>query len=115
MYNKTSFQKIFIFFAFCGFFCTTSSATDTQSQRLKKVKEVATEYESIMLGKMLKQMNEGQIADPLFKDNEGIKIYKDMMMDEYGKIMAASGGIGLAKQIITDIQHKEEAEGNSYE
>ena len=44
-------------------------------------------------------LNSGVKPDSLFGGGHAEEIYRDMMMDEYGKVIADSGGIGVAENI----------------
>ena len=44
-----------------------------------------------------------------FDGGEGGKMYKSMLVDEYGKNMAKAGGIGIAKNVKAELLKLQEA------
>lgn len=63
---------------------------------------IAKEYEAVIAGKMLKQMNEDIKPNALMGGGNTEAIYRDLMIDEYGKEVARKGDFGLAKSIKRD-------------
>jgi flagellar protein FlgJ len=74
--------------------------TNSKEEEFKKI---AKEYESIMISKSLKQMHENIKPDPLLGGGNAEQIYRDMLLDEYGKVIAEKGGIGLQESIVRDM------------
>ncbi len=64
--------------------------------------KAAKQYEAVAITKMLQQMYSDVKLDPLFENKNTENIYKDLLLTEYGKIVAENGGIGLAKAITKD-------------
>ncbi len=65
-----------------------------------KVWKAARDFEAMALGEFLKPMFETTTGRKnLFSGGEGEKTWKPMLIDEIGKQMAASGGLGLAGPI----------------
>ncbi len=69
-----------------------------------KVKKAAKELEAVFLAEMLSPMFNGLKVDPLFGGGHSEKIYRGMMVQEYGKSLAEAGGIGLQDYISEQIQ-----------
>lgn len=63
------------------------------------IRKVAEEFESVFIGQMLGHMFSGIKTDDMFGGGPGEDIYRDLLIDEYGKQMSRSGGIGLADSI----------------
>ena len=70
----------------------------------EEVEKAAKEYEAVAVTKMLQQMYSDVKIDPLFGNKNTESIYKDMLLNEYGKLVADNGGIGLAKALTKDVQ-----------
>ena len=80
------------------------------ARELKKVEDAAQEFEAVFIGEMLKPMFEGIETDGQFGGGKGEEIFRGMMVQEYGKMLAKNGGIGLSSQIREQmIQMQEEA------
>jgi Rod binding domain-containing protein len=65
-----------------------------------KLKETAQDFEATFLSQMLGHMFAGIETDPLFGGGEAEDIYRSMMVDEYGKLIAKAGGIGIADHVV---------------
>jgi Rod binding domain-containing protein len=71
-------------------------------------KRAAIEFESVFLSQMLAPMFSGISADGLFGGGSGESVYRSLLVDEYGKLIAQSGGIGLADSVMREIlKHQE--------
>jgi Rod binding domain-containing protein len=57
------------------------------------------DYESVYLSQMLSHMSAGVGVDPNFGGGIGEETMKSLLINEYGKLMEARGGIGLAAQM----------------
>lgn len=67
------------------------------------VNAAAEEFEAVMLTAMLKPIFDGvEISEP-FGGGEGEKMWKGLLVEEYAKEMAASGGIGIADQVRSEL------------
>lgn len=77
-----------------------------------EIEQAAQEFEAVFLSEMLKPMFAGLEPDPMFGGGHGEKVFKDMMVQEYGKTMAEQGGIGLAEHVKTELIKLQEALDN---
>src|SRR3546814_17986433 len=74
-------------------------------------RRVAEEFEALFLSEMLAPVFESTETDGLFGGGEGEKIFRSMMVPEYGKAHARSGDVGIgaagqrALRTITGHQH----------
>ena len=65
-----------------------------------RVRAAARDFEAMFLGEMFNHMFEGLDVDPMFGGGQGEEMFRSMLTQEYGKIMAKShNGIGLADQV----------------
>lgn len=80
--------------------------SDTQA-----VDAAAEDFEAVFLAEMLKPMFEGLEPDPVFGGGKGEEIFQSMMIQEYGKVLAQSGGVGIADRVKEElIKMQENAE-----
>ncbi len=70
-----------------------------QGMSLAKINQVASEFEAMFLGQMLKPMFETVETDSLFGGGQGEGPYRDMMVQEYAKEISKRGGIGIADAV----------------
>ncbi|MBL4805565.1 MAG: rod-binding protein [Alphaproteobacteria bacterium] len=76
------------------------SLKDAQkTKELEKVTETAREFESVFIAEMLKPMFAGTELEAPFGGGKGEEIFQGMMLQEYGKILSQTGGIGLADHV----------------
>jgi peptidoglycan hydrolase FlgJ len=76
---------------------------------MQKIKKTAQEFEAVFISEMLRPMFANIEAAEPFGGGDGEKIYRDMQVDEYGKAIAKSGGIGLADQVMREMIKMQEA------
>ena len=63
----------------------------------------AEEFEAFFLSQVLNSMFEGIKSDGMFGGGHGESIYRPLMMQEYGKLIAQRGGIGLADAVMREL------------
>ena len=66
------------------------------SGQLPSVRQSAEDFEGMFLSTLLETMFEGLETDGLFGGGNSEKVYRSLMVQEYGKVIAGSGGIGIA-------------------
>ena len=65
-----------------------------------KLWKTARDFEAMALGELLKPMfDTADSKSNLFRGGEAEKTWKPMLVDEFGKQIAANGGLGLAGPI----------------
>jgi len=69
----------------------------------KDVDKAAKEFEAVFITQMIQQMYEGVEVNKDFGGGHAEKIFRSMMFDEYGKVMANAGGIGVAQQVKNEL------------
>ena len=75
----------------------------------QRARKVATELEGVFLGQMLKPMFDELKAAPPFGGGPGEEMWQSLMVDEYGKAIAKSGGVGIAKMVMDQMLKAQEA------
>ncbi len=68
-----------------------------------EVRRMAQEYEGFFLSQVLQPMFASIKAVEPFGGGTGEDMWRSLQVDEYGKAIAASGGIGLADGIMREI------------
>ena len=80
-------------------------------KRKKEATDAAQQFEAMYIGEMLRPMFENEDVDPLFGGGQAEKIYRSMLVDEYGKAVAKAGGMGIAKNIEQELLNKQQVTG----
>lgn len=71
--------------------------------------KTAREFEGMFLSQMLSHMFSGVETDSMFGGGHGEDMFRGMIVDEYGKMMARTGGIGMADDIQKAMLRMQEA------
>ncbi len=74
----------------------------------KQAKQVAEDFESFFLGKVLQPMFADTKAEEPFGGGPGEQIWRSMQVEEYGKAMAAGGGVGIADAVLKELLKAQE-------
>lgn len=75
---------------------TEAAARSGESRRIR---EAAEQFESVFLAQMLSPMFETLGTDGMFGGGSGERVYRSLLVEEYGKAIASSGGVGIADQV----------------
>jgi Rod binding domain-containing protein len=67
----------------------------------KRLRQVAQDFEAIILSQMLASMRAAAGKGVL--GGKGQQLYQQMMDDELGRVLARSGGLGLADVLMRDL------------
>jgi peptidoglycan hydrolase FlgJ len=70
-----------------------------QAHKAKQIEDAAEDFEAVFLTEMMKPIFESVEVDKIFGGGKGEEVFRSFMVQEYGKIMAASGQIGLASPV----------------
>lgn len=87
-------------------------------QNTSKADKAAQDFEAVYISQMITPMFAGIETDGMFGGGNAENIYRSMMIDEYGKMIAQSGGIGLADSVkasILEMQAQQQAQGTLQE
>lgn len=63
----------------------------------------AEEFEAVFLSQMLQHMFSGIETSETFGGGQGEDAFKSMMVEEYGEIIAKTGGIGVADHVKAEM------------
>jgi len=75
-------------------------------------RKAAESFEAFFISQMLADMFSGVETDPLFGGGPGETVFRSLMIDEYGKSVASSGGVGIADSVMREIVRLQEADTN---
>lgn len=78
-------------------------------QSVEKMRKTAEEFEAVYLSQMLRPMFDGIEVEAPFGGGQAEDMYRSLMVDEYGKSIAKSGGIGIADQVMREMLRMQEA------
>ena len=74
----------------------------------ESVRRIAQEFEALFLSEMLAPVFESVDTEGLFGGGQSEKIFRSMMVDEYGKAIAQAGGVGIADAVQREILKMQE-------
>ncbi|MBK1666226.1 chemotaxis protein [Rhodospirillum rubrum] len=74
-----------------------------------EAKESAQEFESFFLGQMLQPMFSSIETEAPFGGGHAEEMWRSMMVDEYGKMIARNGGVGIADAVMRVMLANQEA------
>ncbi len=80
---------------------TQSAPRSTSDQAAARA--TAEEFEAVFIAQMMSHMFAGISTDGPFSGGQAEQVYRSMMVNEYGRLATASGGIGIADQVMSEI------------
>ncbi len=87
---------------------------DTEPARLAKTRAqaqaVAEDFEAMFLAQMLQPMFAGLDTEGPFGGGNAERIYRSLLVQEYGKALASRGGIGLADAVAQEMIRLQEGQ-----
>ncbi len=75
----------------------------------EEAKEAAQDFEAFFMTKMMESMFEGVSTEGMFGGGHAEKIYRSLLLNEYGNAMAKTGSIGVSDDIMSAILRMQEA------
>ncbi|HXQ50992.1 MAG TPA: rod-binding protein [Stellaceae bacterium] len=84
----------------------TAPATTADPTAARKA---AQDFESFFLSQSFESMFDGVDTKGLFGGGEGENIYRSLLLQEYSKVAAKSGGVGIADAVQREILRQQEA------
>lgn len=67
----------------------------------QRIREVAQEFEALLLEHMIKEMRNTVPESPIFGRNRGREIFEELLDGEFARLMENRGGIGIAQFMAT--------------
>lgn len=110
-------------------FALMQAAQEQSNQAADKIKsaaqeknaqfdEVAQDFEAMFITEMMKPMFENVKPNELTGGGKGEEIFQGLMLQEYGKMMAQTGQLGIAEQVkeeLIRLQEQSNAKPNTEE
>ena len=81
------------------YFANAAASSASALQNKDSAKEAAQDFEAFFLSRMCESMFEGVSTEGIFGGGHAEKVYRSLLLNEYGKIMAQNGG--YAKLYVT--------------
>jgi Rod binding domain-containing protein len=75
------------------------------------IKKTAQQFEGMFISQFLGEMFSGIQTDGPMGGGQGEEMFRSLMIDEYGKQVAAQGGFGLAASVQREMLKMQEASG----
>lgn len=84
------------------------------AKKEEQIDALAQDFEAMFVAEMMKPMFEGIEVDPQFGGGKGEEVFRGLLLQEYGKIMAATGTLGIADAVKRQmLEMQEMADGGS--
>ena len=77
---------------------------------LEKTRKAVEDFEAFFISQTFEQMYSTVPVNETFGGGNAEKIFRSMLIDEYGKMTARSGGIGLTNQIMAQLLQQQESD-----
>jgi Rod binding domain-containing protein len=78
-------------------------ATPLQTKQRDAAKHAAEDFESVFIAQMMEPMFQGLKTDGMFGGGPGEAVFRSLMIQEAGKDIAKSGGIGIAPMVYSEM------------
>ncbi len=85
-----------------------SAVSIGNAKTTEEARKVAEEFEAVFIAQMLQPLFQNLGAEEPFGGGQSEKMWRSMQVDEYGKAIAKSGGIGIADQVFREILKTQE-------
>ena len=82
----------------------------TKAGTAAEARKTGEEFEAFFLSQMLEHMFKGVPTDGYFGGGYGEGVYRSLMLQEYGRALSQSGGIGIADLVTRELINLQEAQ-----
>ncbi len=86
----------------------TKPPTLGRPANMEEARQVAQDFEAFFLSQALKPMFAGIEAEEPFGGGPAEDIWRSLQIDEYGKAIARTGGIGIADAVLAQMLRTQE-------
>lgn len=76
--------------------------------REEEIDRVAQDFEAVFMSQMLRHMFADVGKEGIMYAGNGEEMWRDMLTEEYGKVMARAGGIGIAPHVKAELTKMQE-------
>ncbi|MBI4966809.1 MAG: rod-binding protein [Rhodospirillales bacterium] len=73
-----------------------------------QIEKTARDFESFFLSQMYQHMFAGIATDGVFGGGHGEEVFRSFMLDEYAKLTARTGRVGLSQNIAAQMLRQQE-------
>lgn len=81
------------------------------AKNMEKIAGAAEEFEAMFISEMMKPMFEGISVDGPFGGGKGEDVFRGFLLQEYGKITAKTGNVGIADHVKEHLIKMQETQG----
>jgi len=85
-----------------------SSIAVGKAKSIQQARQVSEDFEAVFIGQMLQPLFQNLGAEKPFGGGQSESMWRSMQVDEYGKAIAKSGGIGIADHVFKEILKMQE-------
>ncbi|MEE8549613.1 MAG: rod-binding protein [Alphaproteobacteria bacterium] len=75
-----------------------------------EARKAAEDFEAFFLAQFIDRMFADLPTDGMFGGGQGEKVFRSLLSQEYGKVMARTGGVGIADSVYREILKHQEIE-----
>ena len=87
---------------------TQGAGAKPADDKLAATKKSAQDFEALFLAQMMTHMFAGIDAKGMFGGGAGEEAWRSVLTQEYGKVMAKAGGIGVADSVMREMIRQQE-------
>ena len=84
--------------------------TSVDAKKKQQIEDAAQDFEAVFLSEMMKPMFETVKVDPMFGGGKGEEVFRSFLVQEYGKILAATNRTGLSDSVSATLMKAQEAQ-----
>ena len=74
-----------------------------EAREIAKVEQAAREFEAVFISEMMKPMFEGISTEAPFGGGKGEEVFRGLLLNEYGKILAQQNSFGITDQVKAEM------------
>ncbi len=93
---------------------TLERLNNVSAKDKEEIEKTAEDFEAFFISRMMESMFEGISTDGMFGGGNAEKIYRSMLLDQYGKEMAKTGNIGVKDYVMRSILEMQEMASNGF-
>ena len=91
-----------------------SLMANAQNGNTDEIRQTAEDFEAFFLSRMVETMFEGISTDGMFGGGNGEKVFRSLLINEYGKAMAKTGTVGVADYVMKSILEMQEVQSQGF-
>ena len=91
-----------------------SLMASAQNGGTEEIRQTAEDFEAFFLSRMVETMFEGISTDGMFGGGNGEKVFRSLLINEYGKAMAKTGTVGIADYVMKSILEMQEVQSQGF-